>query len=87
MITKVQGYTGFNGIKNVKPHKVARKVVNMEQKTPKGLSSPIRREDAIDDLVKAAEVRFDNSNSSERLTAMFFSAGTVTAALDLGFSR
>lgn len=87
MITKVQGYTSFNGIKNVKPHKVARKIVSTEKNAPKGLSSPIRMEDAIDDLLKAGEKRFDNSNGSEKLTAMLFTAGTVTAALDLGFSR
>lgn len=82
MITAIQSYTNFNGIRNVKPQKVARKVVNMEKNAPKGISSPLRREDVIDEFENAIDKRFDNSNLSEKLTFLSCAAGTVIWALD-----
>lgn len=86
MITGIQGYTSFNGIRSVKPQKVARKVVSMEKSAPKGLSSPIRREDAIDELIKAGEKRFDESNKSEQILSTTVLSGAVVATIDFGFS-
>lgn len=77
MITAVQSYTNFNGIRNVKPQKVARKVVNMEKNAPKGIFSPLRREDALDELENALDKRFDNSNTFEKASHLSVLGSTV----------
>lgn len=87
MIRAIQGYnTNFYGVKNIKPQKVARNIVNTKNELPKGLTSSIRREDALDELGRALEKRFDditNKPSSPQYTTMMFSLlGGITYSLD-----
>ena len=88
MIRAIQGYnTNFTGLKNLKPQKMARKVVNANEKMPKGLSSPVRCQDVFDDMEKAINDRFDNSNIFEKSLATIASSGALTYTIDTGFLR